>query len=150
MIDEKGENRGITPIEEALRLAKEAGLDLIEVTSKVMPPVCKIMDYGKFKYAEEKSERKQRLKQKKDDLKNIRIGFMFGVHDLEVRVDKIDEFLKENYKVRIEMPLRGRQKKFKGLAKQKLEEFLKMIKAPYKIVQEIKELPHGLSVTISK
>ncbi len=150
LIDEKGENRGVVPIEEALKLAREYGLDLIEITSKVVPPVCKIMDYGKFQYAEEKSTRKQRLKQKKDDVKNIRIGFMFGAHDLEIRVQKIEEFLNDNYKIKIEMPLRGRENKFGDLARKKFESFLKMIKTPYKTAQDVKKMPHGLVAVITK
>ncbi len=150
LIDEKGENKGVVPIEEALAAARMVGFDLIEITSKVIPPVCKIMDYGKFKYAEEKAERKQRSKQKGDEVKSIRIGFMFGAHDLEIRAAKIDEFLKEDYKIKIEMPLKGRQKKFGDLAAQKFEEFLKKIKTPYKIVQFPKRTPQGFIAMIVK
>ena len=82
MIDEKGQNLGIIETSEALRLAQEKGLDLIEISPTAKPPVCKIMEVGKFKYEQEKNERERSQKQKESELKEIRIGFTTGRHDL--------------------------------------------------------------------
>ena len=93
MIDESGKNLGIMDTAEALRLARERGLDLIEIAPTVRPPVTKIMDFGKLKYEEEKRARKQRTKQKEIEIKSLRIGFTTGKHDLELKAKQAQKFL---------------------------------------------------------
>lgn len=151
--DEKGEQIGIMSREEALKLAQEKELDLIEVAPMATPPVARIMDYGKYLYREGKEWRKQKAKQKKDLLKIIRLNLNTGLNDLKIKAKKADEFLNEGLRVQIELVLKGRtkyQKTFSDLAKQKIEDFLKIITVPTKIVSELKKQPKGWNVTITK
>jgi translation initiation factor IF-3 len=147
VVDDTGGNLGVMETIKAIQIAKEKGLDLIEVSAKAQPPVCRIMNYGKYQYAEEKKERKQKAKQKRVELKEIRIGFTTSVHDSKIRAKQIDEFLKENHKVKIELKLKGREKAHKDLAKEKLNNFLSMISVEFKQEEEIKNNPYGI-VTI--
>lgn len=151
--DENGEQIGIVSREEALKLAQEKGLDLIEVAPLAKPPVARIMDYGKYLYREEKEWRKQRAKQKKDLLKVIRLNLNTGLNDLKIKAKKTDEFLNEGLRVQIDLVLKGRakyQKTFSDLAKKKIEDFLKIIAMPVKIISELKKQPRGWNVTIIK
>lgn len=134
---------------EALRLAQERGLDLIEIAPTVNPPVCRIMDFGKFKYEREKGEREHGKKQKEIEIKGIRIGFTTGKHDLELRTKQIREFLAEGDKVRIDMRLRGREKAHGQLAFQKFNEFLEMI-GEYTLEMPPKRFPQGFIAIITK
>ncbi|MCX6813923.1 MAG: translation initiation factor IF-3 [Candidatus Azambacteria bacterium] len=151
--DETGQQIGIMSREEALKLAQEKGLDLIEVAPMAKPPVARIMDYGKYIYREEKEGRKQKAKQKKDTVKIIRISLNAGLNDLKIKAEKADRFLKEGLKVQVELILKGRakyQKTFADLGKQKVEDFLKLITAPTKTISELKRQPRGFNVTIVK
>lgn len=153
MADETGAQIGIMSREEALKLAQEKNLDLIEVAPMAKPPVARLMNYGKYLYREEKDERKQRAKQKKDVLKTVRISLNTGLNDLKIKAEKADEFLKEGLRVQVELVLRGRakyQKTFSDLGKQKIKDFLKLISVPVKVLSELKKQPRGLSVTITK
>lgn len=150
MIDETGKNLGVLNIEQALALAKEKNLDLIEIVSTVQPPIAKIYDFGKFLYQKEKEYRKQRAKQRTDELKNIRLTFGIGKHDLEFKARQAEDFLRDYTKVQIDMVLRGREKARSDFAKQKLDEFLKTIKQPFRIIQEAKRAPRGFVVIIGK
>jgi len=150
VIGEKGENLGILETAEALRIANERELDLIEISATAKPPVCKIMDFGKFKYEKEKGEREHSKKQKDVELKGIRIGFTTGKHDLEMRAHQIDKFLAEGHKVRIQMKLTGRQKAHGPLALQKFNEFLAMISTEYQLELPPKRLPQGFLAIVTK
>ena len=153
MADEEGNQVGIMRREEALKLAQEKGLDLIEVAPMANPPVARIMDYGKYLYREEKEWRKQRAKQKKDLLKVIRLNLNTGLNDMKIKAKKTDEFLNEGLRVQIELVLKGRakyQKTFSDLAKKKMEDFLKIIVVPIKIISELKKQPRGWNVAIIK
>lgn len=153
MADETGQQIGIMSREEALKLAREKNLDLIEFAPMANPPVARIMDYGKYIYREEKEERKQKAKQRKDILKIIRISLNTGLNDLKIKAEKTDIFLEEGLKVQVELILKGRakyQKTFSDLAKQKIENFLKLITVPTKIISELKKQPRGFNVTITK
>lgn len=131
-------------------MAQEAGLDLIKVTEKVRPPVCKILDYGKYLYQEKKKERK--IKKSVGGIKGIRLGFNISQHDLETKAHQAEKFLKKGNKVKIEMRLRGRQNIFKDLAKEKINKFLEILEEilPIKIEKEVKKRPGGLTAIISK
>jgi translation initiation factor IF-3 len=150
LIDETGKQLGVLPLEEALRLAIERGLDLIQVTEKVEPPVCKIMDFGKYLYRERKKDKG--VKQKGGELKGIRLSFNISQHDLEVRTGQAGKFLKDGDKVRIEMRLRGREKALGNFAKEKFSKFLETLQKliPYKIERELKRDPRGFAMIISK
>ena len=151
VIDENGKQLGIFNLREALEKAQEAGLDLIQVTDKVDPPVCKIMDYGKFVYQLSKKEKKARTK-KAGELKNIRLGFNISPHDLETRVKSAEKFLKKGYKIRIEMRLRGREKALSEFGKEKIKQFLEILQQsiPIKIERELKKEARGLTMIVTK
>ena len=140
----------MVPIYQALKMAQEKGLDLIEVAAKVSPPVCKIADFGKFQYQKEKQARQSKTQQKKTGLKGIRIGFNTAQHDLEMKVHQSQNFLDKGYKVRIEIILRGRQKAFGYLAKQKIEQFKSMLSEDVVVEQPITRQPRGFSMIIGK
>jgi translation initiation factor IF-3 len=151
VIDETGKQLGVISSEEALRIAQERNLDLIQVTEKVEPPVCKIGDYGKYLYQEEKKG-KSAKKHKGGELKGIRLTFNISLHDLETRVRQAEKFLSKGDKVRIELPLRGRQKALGDFAKEKVGKFLEILKntTPIKIERELKREGRGLTMIISK
>jgi len=150
LIDEKGKNVGIVETDKALQMAQDKGLDLIEIAPSVRPPVCRIMDYGKYQYQKSKQEKEQRAKQKKIETKGVRISFRIGQHDLEIKAKQAEKFLAQGHKVKIEMILRGREKGLFNMAKEKLNEFVNLIPLETNLDQEIKRQPRGLSVTISK
>ena len=131
-------------------MAQDKGLDLIEIAPSVRPPVCRIMDYGKYQYQKSKQEKEQRTKQKKIETKGVRISFRIGQHDLEIKAKQAEKFLAQGHKVKIEMILRGREKGLFDMAKEKLNGFVNLIPLETKLDQEIKRQPRGLSVTISK
>lgn len=138
------------PLTEALRTVREHGLDLIQITEKVIPPVCKIGDYGKYLYQQKKREKL--AKPKVSELKGIRLTFKISEHDLETRARQAEKFLKKGNKVRIEMKLRGREKALQGFAKEKIKKFLEILEKsiPIKIERELQKKPRGLIMIISK
>lgn len=149
MIDEKGNQLGIMPPSQALEMAKSQFLDLVEIAPLAQPPVCRIMDFGKFQYQQSKQDRLSKAKQKKIDIKGIRIGLKTDDHDLEFKKNQIEKFLKKGSKVKIEIFLRGREKAHQDLARKNLENFIKSIAAQYKTEQEIKRFPGGFNTIIS-
>ncbi|KKW34761.1 MAG: Translation initiation factor IF-3 [Candidatus Giovannonibacteria bacterium GW2011_GWA2_53_7] len=112
------------PTSEALRLATERGFDLVEVAPTANPPVCKLLDFGAYQYQLEKTERKARAKQKKTDVKGIRLSLKIGRHDLEFRVNLAKKFLDQGHKVRVEILLRGREKAHRGMAVDILNQYV--------------------------
>lgn len=150
MIDPNGKNLGVLETKEALRMAKEQGLDLIEIAPTAHPPVAKIMDFGKFKYDREKGEREHGKKQKESEVKGVRIGFTTGAHDMELRAKQAAKFLERGDKVRIDMRLRGREKAHGNVALQKINQFLAMVPVEYTLEAPPKRFPQGFIAIISK
>lgn len=151
VIDETGKQIGVMNIFDAINMAKSHGLDLIQVTERVEPPICKIGDYGKYLYSLKKKEKKAALKSK-TELKEIRIGFNISPHDIEVRAKQSERFLKEGHKVKVSMVLRGREKSMGDVAKNKMQFFLEITGGliPIKTEREIKREPRGFTMIISK
>lgn len=149
MIDENGDNLGEMSNWEALELAKSHGLDLVEVSPKVRPPVCRIMDFGKYQYQKAKEEKSAKTKQKKVDIKGIRIGIRTDEHDLNFKKNQAEKFLSRGNKVKIEITLRGREKAHQDLARNSLREFISRIETPYRIEEEIKRFPGGFNTVIA-
>ena len=133
-------------------MAQEKNFDLIEIVPSISPPVCKIMDRGKFIYQQEKKERAQKIKQKGGGVKGIRFGMTTSTHDLEIKARQAEKFLKAGNKVKIDMFLKGREKALQDFARQKFSGFLEIIKQKieFKIEQEPKRMPKGITVLISK
>lgn len=115
---------GVLSTRDALRMAQERGLDLVEVGPKANPPVCKILDYGAYQYRIERQQRKQKAKVKQIEVKGIRLSLNIGQHDRDVRLKKAKEFLDEGNKVKIEMILRGRENAHADLARQIISQFI--------------------------
>ncbi|MBI5631552.1 MAG: translation initiation factor IF-3 [Elusimicrobia bacterium] len=109
VIDSDGTQLGVKPMAEAMALARTRGLDLIEIAPQANPPVCKILDYSKFRYEQEKKVRESRKKQKAGLLKEVRFKPHIGAHDLEVKIKHISEFISQHDKVRIIVFFRGRE-----------------------------------------
>lgn len=109
MIDENGENRGIVSIKEALNLAAEADLDLIEISPQAVPPVCKILDYGKYKYEVQKRKNEAKKNQKVVEIKELKLRPMIDTHDYEVKIKQAKKFLSQGNKVKFTMRFKGRE-----------------------------------------
>jgi len=127
LIGAEGEQLGIMSIEKARGLAAELKLDLAEVAPNVNPPVCKIMDYGKYQYHQKKVETKHRKMQKKKEVKGVRIGFKTGDHDISVKVKQAQKFLTAGNPVKVSLIFRGREVVYKDLAIEKMNKFYKEI-----------------------
>ncbi|MBT3275763.1 MAG: translation initiation factor IF-3 [Spirochaetales bacterium] len=109
LIDSEGNQAGLIAIEKALEMAKEAGIDLVEIAPAAKPPVCKILDYGKFKFEQEKRLKESRKKQKQLRLKEIRMQPKIEKHDLAFKSKHVQEFLDEGNKVKVTIRFRGRE-----------------------------------------
>lgn len=152
LVDENKKHIGVVSLKEALSLAEERGLDLVEITSKTKPPVCKICDYGKYLYEQKKKAQSSAKTSQAGKLKEIRITFNISEHDLETRKRKALEFLKKDQKVRVQMRLRGRQHTLKDHAKKKMKEFMDAVSedTPIKIEKELGKQRGGLTMVISR
>jgi len=150
VIDADGKQVGVMPLQEALQLAKERDLDLVQVTEKVSPPVCKIIDYGKYLYSLQKKEKK--TKQKAGQLKGVRLSFKISDHDMKIRAKQAEKFLKEGNKVKIDLILRGREKALGDYAKKRIQKFLDMLKesVSIKAEKELKRGPRGFTMIIGQ
>lgn len=137
-------------VKDALKLAKEKGLDLIEIAPHAKPPVARIMSFDKFRYQEEKKEKKKRLQKSGQKMKQIQISVREAIHDLERKAKKINEFLNDGHRVEIILTLRGREKANKDWARHKLDEFMKLITPDHKVVMEPRLLGRGFVVQIIK
>jgi len=120
----------------AIEMASERGMDLIEVSPKAEPPVCKVMEYGTFKYQKEKEIKKQRAASKEVEIKGIRISFKIGASDLDVRLQQAKKFLEKGHKLKIEMQLRGREREHKNRAKEIFNNFVELLKPDYDVKVE--------------
>ncbi|GLK53180.1 translation initiation factor IF-3 [Maricaulis virginensis] len=109
LIDEHGEKQGIMPVEAALEAAEEAGLDLVEVSPNADPPVCKIVDYGKLKYQEQKKKAEAKKKQKIVEIKEIKMRPNIDVHDYQVKTKAMHRFFEAGDKVKVTLRFRGRE-----------------------------------------
>jgi len=147
-IDETGANLGVIETSEALRLAKEKGLDLVEISPMAMPPVVKIISFDKYRYQEEKKWKKQRATQKIQEMKQVQISVREAVHDLGVKAVRVNKFLGEGNKVEVLLNLRGREKAHQDLAKQKLRDFIKTVDQEHKILSDIKWTGRGFNIQI--
>jgi translation initiation factor IF-3 len=138
LIDSQGTNHGVVPIGEALAIANDAGLDLVEVAPNMAPPVCKILDYGKFKYQEQKKAAEARKKQKTVEVKEIKFRPMIDDHDYDVKMRSIRRFFEEGDKVKITLRFRGRELAHQELGAQLLSRVRGDLATLAKVEQEPK------------
>jgi translation initiation factor IF-3 len=149
LIDETEKQVGVVSLGEAIQMARERNLDLIQVTERIEPPVCKIMEYGKYLYSLQKREKGVK---KSSEIKGIRLGFNISPHDLEIKANLAEKFLKKGNRVKINMILRGREKGFSELAKEKIKQFAEILgkKVPIKVEKELKKESRGFTMIINK
>ena len=137
VIDTEGEQLGILTPEEALRIAEEKELDLVLVSESAKPPVCRIMDYGKYKFEQEKRAREAKKKQHTADVKEVKMRYKIDDHDYNVRVNQAQRFLKSGDKVKATVNFRGREIQHANLA----EVLLKRMATDLEAVAEVQQAP---------
>ena len=128
LIDAQGENRGVVPIETAMQIARDANLDLIEIAPDANPPVCKVLDLGKFLYEKEKKERLARKAQTKIEVKEIQVRPKTNIHHRNIKVNVARKWLEKGMKVRATVRFRGREASYPELALEDLREIAEMLK----------------------
>ena len=127
VIAEDGEQFGVMPIFEALRQAQELGVDLVEVAPTAVPPVCRLLDYGKYRFEQDKKERDARKNQKVALLKEVRMGPATDDHDLTFKAKMIQKFIEEGDKVKVTVRFRGRQMAHPQLGRQVLDSIVEKL-----------------------
>lgn len=149
VIDQHGKNLGVLSKEEALSLAKEAKLDLIEVTNNVNPPICKIADYGRHTYEMSKKKKEVKAKQTTSETKNIQISVEISDNDVMVKAKRAAEWLKEGHRVKIDLQLKGRTKYLDAdFLRGRLDRILAIIPAEYKIAEPVKKVGNKSYITV--
>ncbi len=151
VIGSEGENLGVISLSEALKLASDSGLDLIEISPNANPPVAKIADYGKFQYEEKKRRKVALARQHTVEVKQVQVKIGTGDRDLELKAKKASEWLKEGHRVRVELFLVGRSKYMDiAFLKERMERIFRLITIPFKVSEEPKKGPKGLTAIIEK
>ena len=138
MIDPDGKQIGIIPTSKAIEAAAEAGLDLVEVSPNASPPVCKIMDYGRYRYEQTKKKQEAKKKQSTFQLKEIKVRPKTGDHDLQVKIGHIKKFLEKKDKVKVSVIFRGREITLSELGRAVLERIIEETKEVAMLEQEPK------------
>ncbi len=139
LIDEENEAIGKISTIEAIRMAEEAGLDLVEVNPKAEPPVVKIVNLGQLKYEREKQAHRQKMQQKKTETKNIRLSFRISEHDLSMRVAQAEKFLLKDNKIKVELILRGRERQHPQKAVEIINSFVTKLKTLSELIIETEQ-----------
>jgi translation initiation factor IF-3 len=151
VIGADGGNLGVITLLEAQTQAKAAGLDLIEISPNAVPPVAKIMDYGKFQYEQQKKDREIRAKSHVTETKSIQIEVVTGENDLMRKARQAAGWLKEGHRVKIELFLKGRYKYMdQAFLKEKLKRFVLLVPEEYKIAEDIQRGLKGFTIIIEK
>ena len=133
LINYNGENAGVVSLAEALKIAQEVGLDLIEISPQVTPPVCKVLDYGKYKYEMQKKKNEAKKNQKVVSIKELKLRPMIDTHDYEVKVKQAKKFLAQGDKVKFTMRYKGREMSANDLGKEILNKLLEDLDGLYKV-----------------
>jgi translation initiation factor IF-3 len=148
VIGNSGEQLGIMSREEALKLAEEAGVDLVEISPNAEPPVAKIVDWGKYQYQKMKEQQKNRRSSKQSELKQMRFGLKIGSGDLEIKLRKIRSFLAEGHKVRIQIFYRGRENAHKELGYDMIHRIIGLLEDDAVMEQQPQMAGRNLSVVV--
>lgn len=127
LIDSDGQQLGIVTLAEALRLADEAGQDLVEIAPNAQPPVARIMDWGKYRYEQTKQANRNKKNQKQVEVKTVRLGMKIGDHDLTVKVERARKFIVEGHKVKVSLWFRGREITHPELGQALLDRFMERV-----------------------
>jgi translation initiation factor IF-3 len=138
LIDENGDNKGIVTIREALAIAAEARLDLIEISPQAVPPVCKVFDYGKYKYEQQKKKSEAKKNQKVVNIKELKLRPMIDIHDYEVKLKQAKKFLSQGDKVKFTMRFKGREMSANEMGKDVLNRVVEDLEGLIKVESEPK------------
>ncbi len=149
LIGENGEQLGIMSVREALRLAMEAELDLVKVAPTAKPPVCKIIDYGKFRYEMARKEKEAKKKQKVIEVKEVRLSPNIDVNDLNTKTSAARKFLEKGNKVKVTLRFRGREMAHMQASRHILEDFAKSVEDIAAIDKPIKQEGRSLTIFLS-
>ena len=151
VIGAKGENLGVISSREALKAAEAANLDLIEISPNAKPPVAKIMDFGQYQYEKKRKASEVKSKSHVTETKNVQVKIGTGEHDQQLKAKRAAEWLNEGHRVKVDLFLWGRYKYMEpAFLKERLERFLKIIPADYKIADDMKKSPKGWTTTIER
>lgn len=151
IVGEDGENLGELSKADALTKAKEAGLDLIEISPNTTPPIAKIMDYGKFQYDQKKKLKAQKAKAHNIEVKSIQVKIGTDENDLSIKAKRASNWLEEGHRVKVELFLPGRAKYLdKDFLTERLKRPLKLITTDFKIAEDVKKGPRGMAMLIEK
>lgn len=133
LLDEENNQIGILPTLEARKMAEERGLDLVEVAPTASPPVCRLLDYGKFKFDQEKKNRENKKKQRQQELKEIRMQPKIDTHDMQFKAKHVAEFLDKGSKVKVTIRFRGRELAHTERGKIVLDKILELLDREYSV-----------------
>lgn len=151
MVGPEGENLGLLQLADALKEAESRSLDLIEISPNAVPPVAKIMDYGKYRYQTGRKAREVKAKSHVTETKSVQVKIGTGEHDQQLKAKRAAEWLEEGHRVKVDLFLWGRYKYMEeGFLKERLERFLKIIPTEYKLADPIKKGPKGYTTTIER
>lgn len=151
VIGAKGENLGVISVEEALKEADKANLDLIEISPNAKPPVAKIMDFGQYRYETKRKASEVKAKSHTTETKSVQVKIGIGEHDQQLKAKRAAEWLNEGHRVKVDLFLWGRYKYMEpAFLKDRLNRFLKIIPAEYKIADEMKKSPKGYTTTLER
>ena len=149
LIDQDNEQRGVVPVDEARRMARELGMDLVEVAPLERPPVCRIMDYGKFKYQQSKKAQEAKKKQTTIQVKEVKMRPRTDTHDLNFKVKHIMKFLEEGNKVKVTIRFRGREMAYTNQGLALLQKVLEMVKEYGAVEQQAQREGRQLSMVLA-
>jgi translation initiation factor IF-3 len=151
VLDDEGNNYGIMTRADALAKAKELGTDLIEISPNAVPPVAKIMDYGKFQYDQKKKIKAQKAKAHNVEVKSIQVKIGTDGNDLAIKAKRASDWLEEGHRVKIELFLPGRSRFLEeAFLKERLDRVLRLVTVEYAVADEAKKVPKGLATIIER
>ncbi|MBP9686623.1 MAG: translation initiation factor IF-3 [Candidatus Doudnabacteria bacterium] len=149
LVNEDGEQIGLFKLSEALNLAAEHGLDLVEVSPNANPPVAKLIDFAKFRYQQKKVEQQQKKKAKKVEVKTVRLSVRISEHDISTKAKQADEFLRDGDLVKVDLRMRGREQAFLDLAEKQVQNFQSKLTAPYRVEVPTRRMGNTMSTTLA-
>lgn len=149
LVNDEGEQLGVFQLSEALKLADEHGLDLVEISPNAKPPVVKLISYDKYKYQLKKQEQSQKKKARKVEVKMIRLSVKIATNDLMTKAKKADEFLTDGDLVKVDLRMKGREQAFVDVAEKQLQAFKEALTVEYRMESEPRRMGNMLSMTLA-
>lgn len=151
MLGPDNENVGVLSRADALARAKEMGLDLVEISPNAVPPVARIIEFGKYLYEQKKKARDQKAKSHQTETKSVQIKIGTSEHSMGIKAKQASSWLSEGHRVKFELYLQGRAKYLnETFLKERMERFLKLLSADFKVAEEPRRAPKGFSMVLEK